>query len=110
VLVSTLVGVLRICQGEEEVVAEGGDDDGDRRGRGQARVRARERAQAQNKTRDSEKMIAAQQARKSLRSRRSHGKRGGMRLRLPSVFSDNPLDKIKGGVFVLQRLLYVQSK
>jgi len=41
-----LAGVLRICQGKEEAVAEGGDDDGDGQGWGRARVRARERAQA----------------------------------------------------------------
>ena len=109
-LALTLAGVLRICQGKEEVVAEGGDDDGDRQGQGRARARARERAQARNKTRDSEKTIVAQQAHKSLCSQRSHGKRGGMRPRLPSVFSENPLDKIKGGVFVLQQLLYARSK
>ena len=56
------------------------------------------------------KMVAAQRARESLHSRGSHGKRGGMRPRLPSVFSLIPLDKVKGGVFVLQRLLYAQSK
>ena len=41
-LASTLAGVLRICQGKEEAVAEGGDDNRDRQGRGQVRARARE--------------------------------------------------------------------
>jgi len=67
--------------------------------------------ETRNKMRRTEKMVVAQQACKSLHSQESHTEmRGGMRPWLPSVFSLIPLDKVKGGVFVLQQLLYARSK
>ena len=46
-----------------------------------------EEAETRNDTRGSGKTVVAQRARESLHSWRSHRKRGGMRPRLPSVFS-----------------------
>jgi len=70
---------------------KGKGERGRERGRARARARASkgegEEAETRNETRGSEKTVAAQRARESLHSRRSHRKEGDMRPQLPSIFS-----------------------
>ena len=85
-------------------MAEGGDDDGDGRGRG------RGSRDTKRHERIGEDGRGAAGSRVVTQSEITRKKRGNEAAIAFCILSDNPLDKVKGGVFVLQRLLYARSK